>query len=119
MFFFLPLFEMIFNKNRVGGNNTLRRLGGEFPRGEQEGSSKAGGNTEHIRRGRNLLRVLSFLILFLRRTLCTAALDNFFHFLDKRRAVSALEGVFPTFAAEGGAAGALSFCSPRAAASTL
>lgn len=70
--------------------------------------------------GGYLLRVLSlFLFLFLRGTLCTAALDHFLHLLNERGAISALEGVFPAFAAEGGAAGALPFCSPRAAAPTL
>lgn len=62
---------------------------------------------------------LFFFVVFLRGTLCTATLDNFLHFLDERGAISALEGVFPAFAAEGGAAGALSFRPPRAAAPTL
>lgn len=60
-----------------------------------------------------------FFFFFLRGTICTATLDNLLHFLDKRRAVGALEGVFPAFAAEGGAAGALSVCPPRAAPPAL
>lgn len=86
----------------------------------QGGSSKAGKNIksggEEICQGCCLF---FFSFFFLRGTLCTATLDHFLHFLDKRRAVGALEGVFPAFAAEGGAAGALSVCSPRAAAPTL
>lgn len=46
-----------------------------------------------------------FFLFFLGWTCRTATLDYLLHLLDEGGAVRALEGVFPAFGAEGGAAG--------------